>query len=101
MHGLVLLVWTQVQGAHSNCAITTPMTKPSNPVQGLGLVFVAVYQRALRLLYVDALLERLKAEFAEQVQRRRTGQYLSVHMRSTVGSAACSSSVVELSMSTL
>ena len=36
-------------------------------MQGLGLVFVAVYQRALKLLYVDALLERLKAEFAEQV----------------------------------
>ncbi|KAK9832611.1 hypothetical protein WJX81_003505 [Elliptochloris bilobata] len=37
---------------------------------GLGLVFVAVYQRALKLLYVDALLERLKAEFAEQYQPR-------------------------------
>ena len=38
-----------------------------HPVQGLGLVFVAVYQRALKLLYVDVLLERIKAEFAEQV----------------------------------
>ena len=45
-------------------------------MQGLGLVFVAVYQRALKLLYVDALLERLKAEFAEQVQRRRTDRSL-------------------------
>ena len=32
-------------------------------MQGLGLVFVAVYQRALKLLYVDELLARLKAEF--------------------------------------
>ena len=31
-------------------------------------MFVAVYQRALKLLYVDELLERLKAEFAEQVR---------------------------------
>jgi signal recognition particle receptor subunit alpha len=30
----------------------------------LGLVFVAVYQRALKLLYVDDLLERVKQEFA-------------------------------------
>lgn len=35
-------------------------------LQGLGLVFVAVYQRALKLLYVDELLERVKLEFAEQ-----------------------------------
>ncbi|KAL3151898.1 hypothetical protein ABBQ38_012859 [Trebouxia sp. C0009 RCD-2024] len=33
---------------------------------GLGLVFVAVYQRALQLLYVDELLERVKHEFAQQ-----------------------------------
>eukprot|EP00803_Ostreobium_quekettii_P003817 evm.model.scf_3036.1 EVM.evm.TU.scf_3036.1 scf_3036:800-5962(+) len=31
---------------------------------GLGLVFVAVYQKALSLLYVDVLLERIKQEFA-------------------------------------
>ena len=31
-------------------------------------MIVAVYQRALKLLYVDELLERLKAEFAEQVR---------------------------------
>lgn len=31
--------------------------------QGLGLVFVAVYQKALALLYVDTLLERVKATF--------------------------------------
>lgn len=35
-------------------------------LQGLGLVFVAVYQRALKLLYVDELLERVKREFAQQ-----------------------------------
>ena len=35
-------------------------------LQGLGLVFVAVYQRALKLLYVDELLERVKHEFAQQ-----------------------------------
>lgn len=28
-------------------------------LQGLGLVFVAVYQKALKLLYVDELLERV------------------------------------------
>jgi hypothetical protein len=33
-------------------------------MQGLGLVFVAVYQKALKLMYVDELLERVKAEFA-------------------------------------
>ena len=32
-------------------------------LQGLGLVFVAVYQRALKLLYVDDLLERVKEDF--------------------------------------
>jgi len=31
---------------------------------GAGLVFVAVYQKALSLLYVDVLLERIKQEFA-------------------------------------
>lgn len=31
--------------------------------QGLGLVFVAVYQKALSLLYVESLLERIKSEF--------------------------------------
>ncbi len=36
------------------------------PIQGLGLVFVAVYQRALKLLYVDELLERVKQEFSQQ-----------------------------------
>lgn len=35
-------------------------------LQGLGLVFVAVYQKALKLLYVDELLERVKHEFAQQ-----------------------------------
>lgn len=33
-------------------------------MQGLGLVFVAVYQKALKLLYVDDLLARAKAEFS-------------------------------------
>ena len=40
-------------------------------VQGLGLVFVAVYQRALKLLYVDALLQRVKADFAQQYAPKR------------------------------
>jgi len=31
---------------------------------GAGLVFVAVYQKALSLLYVDALLEKIKKDFA-------------------------------------
>ena len=34
--------------------------------QGLELVFVAVYQKALKLMYVDRLLERMKAEFVLQ-----------------------------------
>lgn len=33
-------------------------------LQGLGLVFVAVYQKALKLLYVDELLERVNKSFA-------------------------------------
>ena len=40
-------------------------------MQGLGLVFVAVYQRALKLLYVDALLERVRADFAKQYTPKR------------------------------
>ena len=39
--------------------------------QGLGLVFVAVYQRALKLMYVDSLLERVKAEFSVQYSPKR------------------------------
>ena len=31
--------------------------------KGFGLVFVAVYQKALSLMYVDALLLKIKAEF--------------------------------------
>lgn len=69
-------------------------------MQGLGLVFVAVYQRALKLLYVDALLERLKAEFAEQVQRSRIcGKFCALCVLS-VDKAMCSSSEVECSLST-
>ena len=41
------------------------------PPQGLGLVFVAVYQRALKVLYVDELLEALKAEFPKHYQPKR------------------------------
>lgn len=33
-------------------------------LQGLGLVFVAVYQKALKLLYVDELLERANKAFS-------------------------------------
>lgn len=33
-------------------------------LQGLGLVFVAVYQKALKLLYVDELLERVNKAFS-------------------------------------
>jgi hypothetical protein len=33
--------------------------------QGLGLVFVAVYQQSLSLLYVEELLELVKAEFLQ------------------------------------
>ena len=32
-------------------------------MQALGLVFVAVYQKALKLMYVDALLEEVKQVF--------------------------------------
>lgn len=35
-------------------------------MQGLGLVFVAVYQKTLSLLYVDELLQRVKQEFTVQ-----------------------------------
>lgn len=37
----------------------------------LGLVFVAVYQRMLQLLYVDELLEAAKNEFAPLYNPRR------------------------------
>ena len=43
----------------------TPLTRP--PLQTLGLVFVAVYQRTLRLLYVDELLERANRAFSPKV----------------------------------
>lgn len=38
----------------------------------LGLVFVAVYQRMLHLLYVDELLDKVKHEFAEIYNPKRT-----------------------------
>ncbi|KAF5725880.1 signal recognition particle receptor subunit alpha-like isoform X1 [Tripterygium wilfordii] len=38
----------------------------------LGLVFVAVYQRILQLLYVDDLLAMVKSEFAEIYDPKRT-----------------------------
>eukprot|EP00210_Caulerpa_lentillifera_P001545 g1483.t1 len=41
---------------------------------GLGLVFVAVYQKALSLLYVEALLQRVKSEF-EVVYRVEVAEY--------------------------
>ena len=34
-------------------------------------MFVAVYQRSLKLLYVDALLKRVKAEFTAQYSPKR------------------------------
>jgi hypothetical protein len=36
----------------------------SRSQQGLGVVFVAVYQKALKLLYVDELLERANRAFS-------------------------------------
>ena len=39
---------------------------------GLGLVFVAVYRRVLRLLYVDDLLAAFRAEFARVYHPKRT-----------------------------
>lgn len=45
----------------TRCSLETSLL-----LQGLGLVFVAVYQRALKLLYVDELLERVKHEFVQQ-----------------------------------
>lgn len=43
--------------------------------QGLGLVFVAVYQRALKLLYVDNLLEAVKQEFADSYFKPKQYDY--------------------------
>lgn len=40
-------------------------------MQSLGLVFVAVYQSALKLMYVDNLLEKIKGLFAEEYSPRR------------------------------
>lgn len=42
-------------------------------VQGLGLVFVAVYQKALSLLYVDELLQLVKQEFTAHHFRPNVG----------------------------
>jgi signal recognition particle receptor subunit alpha len=36
------------------------------PPQGLGLVFVAAYQRTLSLLYVDELLATVRDAFATE-----------------------------------
>lgn len=41
----------------------------------LGLVFVAVYQRILHLLYVDELLEKVMREFAKVFVPRRTSYH--------------------------
>ena len=70
------------QGCAPVCVPSTPegqfptrsaaICRPSpHNVQGLGLVFVAVYQRALKLLYVDALLERVRADFSRQYSPKR------------------------------
>lgn len=40
-------------------------------MQSLGLVFVAVYQSALKLMYVDKLLQRVKSLFAEQYSPKK------------------------------
>lgn len=44
-------------------------------MQGLGLVCVAVYQRALKLLYVDELLEAVKQEFATTQYKAKQYDY--------------------------
>ena len=44
---------------------TPPPTCVAHP-QGLGLVFVAVYQKALKLLYVEELLERANRAFSQK-----------------------------------
>ena len=40
-------------------------------VQSLGLVFVAVYQHTLKLLYVDKLLARVKELFSKQYSPKK------------------------------
>jgi signal recognition particle receptor subunit alpha len=50
-------------------------------LQGLELVFVAVYQKALKLMYVDRLLERMKAEFVLQYDPKVSFLYPSETMR--------------------
>lgn len=37
----------------------------------MGLVFVAVYQSALKLMYVDKLLQRVKSIFSEQYSPKK------------------------------
>ena len=64
------------------------------PIQGLGLVFVAVYQRALKLLYVDELLERVKQEFSQQykpdqVGRKKQPSALSCSLQQAKATATC------------
>lgn len=50
--------------AHLHRASSAKPFLPSSLPQGLGLVFVAVYQKALKLLYVDELLERFNRAFS-------------------------------------
>ena len=49
----------------------------TNFLQGLGLVFVAVYQRSLKLLYVEELLERVKQEFSPQYKPDQVSKLVS------------------------
>ena len=77
--------------------------KASSLSQGLGLVFVAVYQRALKLLYVDELLERVKQEFAQQYKPDQVSglplQQAGFTLQSVVTSnlvGLCSSSIKRL-----
>ena len=50
------------------------------------LVFVAVYQKALKLLYVDQLLERMKAQFVLQYEPKVT---ILPHSQTTLRSVIC------------
>lgn len=50
-------------GRHAAPELLSRTSAPTPRPQGLGLVFVAVYQKALSLLYVDELLQAAKDEF--------------------------------------
>jgi len=80
-----------------NLLLIVPNLSGVFALQGLELVFVAVYQKALKLLYVDQLLERMKAEFVLQYDPKVLKAADSLLQ---AASTFCSLSVLSIAMMT-